>query len=76
MQGNVKWAGRGAGRTKNRTGIDRVRRGTKVHRCGAWTPSFDLRRDKSKLYSAPLLFDAGRNWAFRPTAQEFTPTLL
>ena len=29
-----------------------------------------------KSYSVPLLFDAGRNWAFRPTAQDFNPTLL
>ena len=75
MQGNVKWAGRGAGRTKNRTGMDRVRRGTKVHRCGAWTPSFDLRRKRlARIYlSCP---GEGRDLALRPTAQEFIPTLL
>ena len=43
-------------------------RGTEVQRCGARTPSFDLRRkggEPNITYSCP---GEGRDWAFRPTA--------
>ena len=55
--------------------VEQVRRGTKDHRCGAQTPSFDLRRKRfARIYhSCP---GEGRDLALRPTAQEFIPTLL
>ena len=56
-------------------GAKRSGRGSKLLRCGAETPSFDLRRKGSaRIYlSCP---GEGRDWAFRPTAVEFIPTLL
>jgi len=49
------------------------KRGSKLLRCGAQTPSFDLRRKRlAHIYlSCP---GEGRDWAFCPIASEFTPT--
>ena len=53
-----------------------ARRGSKLLRCGARTPSFDLRRKRVKARKEKSCPGEGRDWALRPTAQEFTPTLV
>ena len=65
----------GPGKTWDRARHGPQRRGNKFLRCGAETPSFDLRRKRlAHIYlSCP---GEGRDWALRPTAQEFIPTLL
>ena len=56
-------ARRGGGKTWRR-----VRRGNEFLRCGAQTPSFDLRRKRVKGRKEKSCPGAGRDWAFRPTA--------
>ena len=48
-------------------------RGNKFHRCGAKRPVAACAGTRESLCQN-IFFDAGRNWAFCPTAVEFNPT--